>query len=426
MTLARTAYDEYPYRSYPIEWSAPERLAVTSLLHGGPRLSVQHPYRVLEIGCGDGSNLVPMAAGRPHATFVGLDSAAVPIAAAKARAEASGARNVTFVHADIVSVNDGLEGEFDVILAHGVFSWVPPQTRDALLALCASRLRPGGLVYLNYNARPGWNVRGLVRDYLTNATAAVADLPTRTTRARELAAAMADRLDGGEHPYSQLMANEFRFVVSTDPSHTAHEYLAPDNHCYTRREFMDLAATHGLAYVADADFNYPSGRLPEQLPSILAELPIDQHLHAATADLLCFRQLHSPILTHARWIATPPDSSELADLFVVSTLRAQATDDESAGRLFVHPSGVEVRTSSDEIAAALTSLMETPGTARRLRDLFVDVSEVIDDVRLLHRSGLLDLLSIRTERKLRTSSEASRARGVPAKAAADPTRRFRP
>lgn len=402
MTLARTPYDEYPYRSYPIEWSAPERLAVTSLLHGGPRLSVEHPYRVLEIGCGDGSNLVPMAAERPHAAFVGLDSATVPLAAARARAEASRARNVTFVLADILSAGDVLEGEFDIILAHGVFSWVPPQTRDALLALCASRLSTGGLVYLNYNARPGWNVRGLVRDYLLIATETVADLPTRTTRAREVAAAMADRLDGGQHPYSQLMANEFRFVVSTDPSLTAHEYLAPDNHCYTRREFTDLAATFGLAYVADADFNYPSGRLPEQLPSILAELPIEERLHVATADLLCFRQLHSPILTHARWIATPPDTSELADLFVVSTLRAQATDRTSTEWPFVHPSGAEVRTSSEAMAAALTALMESPGTGRRLRDLFVDVTAVIDDVRLLHRSGLIELWSIRimpTERQ---------------------------
>lgn len=399
MTLARTPYDEYPYRSYPIEWSAPERLAVTSLLHGGPRLSVQHPYRVLEIGCGDGSNLAPMAAGRPHAAFVGIDNAAVPLAAARARAEASGARNVTFVQTDILAVNDVLEGEFDVILAHGVFSWVPPETRDALLALCASRLSTGGLVYLNYNARPGWNVRGLVRDYLLVATEAVADLPTRTTRARDLAAAMADRLDGGEHPYSQLMANEFRFVVSADPSHTAHEYLAPDNHCYTRREFMDLAATYELAYVADADFNYASGRLPEQLPSILAELPIDQRLHVATADLLCYRQLHSPILTHAAWITTPPETGELADLVIVSTLQPQAIDDTSAGRLFVHPSGVEVRTSTEEMTSALTSLAEAPGAARRLQDLFVDVAAVIDDVRLLHRSGLIELSLAPTDRQ---------------------------
>ena len=40
-------YDELPYFAYPIEWTAPERLALASLLHGGPRLSLDS-YRVLE------------------------------------------------------------------------------------------------------------------------------------------------------------------------------------------------------------------------------------------------------------------------------------------------------------------------------------------------------------------------------------------
>src|SRR5262249_31478935 len=39
-------YDEFAYRSAPVEWSAPERLALTSLLHGGPRPGLER-YRVL-------------------------------------------------------------------------------------------------------------------------------------------------------------------------------------------------------------------------------------------------------------------------------------------------------------------------------------------------------------------------------------------
>jgi hypothetical protein len=36
--------------------------------------------RVLEIGCGDGANLIPMALGLPGSEFVGIDLAASPIA----------------------------------------------------------------------------------------------------------------------------------------------------------------------------------------------------------------------------------------------------------------------------------------------------------------------------------------------------------
>ncbi|HTV01230.1 MAG TPA: class I SAM-dependent methyltransferase [Luteitalea sp.] len=390
-------YDDLPYRSSPIPWTSPDRLAVASLLHGGPRLRSDAPYRVLEIGCGDGSNLVALALHWPHATFVGLDNAAVPLATARERAETSGASNTTFIFSDIQSADAVVEGRFDIILAHGVFSWVPPTTRDALLTLCASRLGPGGLVYLNYNARPGWSVRGLVRDYLLNATEGIADLHARTSSARELASVLADRFAGSEHPYSQLMANEFRFVVSTDPSHTAHEYLAPDNHAYSREQFLQLAERHSLVYIADADFNYPSGRLPEQLSSVLDSVPVDARLHAATADLLCYRQLHSPILTHDGWQTTLPTLSELEGLFMASGLVLQETDEAAGAWCFAHPSGAEVRVTSPEIAAALLALVRAPGIARRLRDLFVDVAAVVDDVRLLHRNGMIELAMSRLD-----------------------------
>jgi len=67
-------YDELPYKSYSVEWTAPERLALASLLHGGPRKSLDS-YRMLELGCGDGSNLLPLAYYRRQGTFTGIDGA---------------------------------------------------------------------------------------------------------------------------------------------------------------------------------------------------------------------------------------------------------------------------------------------------------------------------------------------------------------
>ena len=75
-------YDELPYESYPIEWTAPEWLALVSMLHGGPRTRVARA-RVLELGCGDGANLLPMAAYRPSSAFVGLDSSTRLLATAR-------------------------------------------------------------------------------------------------------------------------------------------------------------------------------------------------------------------------------------------------------------------------------------------------------------------------------------------------------
>ena len=102
MTPPPTPYDELPYRSFPIEWTAPERLALTSLLHGGPRQRLEE-YRVLELGCGDGTNLIPMAYYRRHATFVGIDSAYTQIAVANEKRSSLQVTNITFVSTDFES-----------------------------------------------------------------------------------------------------------------------------------------------------------------------------------------------------------------------------------------------------------------------------------------------------------------------------------
>src|SRR5262245_13196912 len=240
MTSPANAYDELPYRSFPIEWTAPERLALTSLLHGGPRPPLDR-YRVLELGCGNGANLLPLAYYRRHAAFVGVDGAASQIDVARGRQSALGLSNAEFIHADFLTADPLLSGRFDYIIAHGVFSWVPHDVRDALLELCAGRLRPGGLLYLNYNTRPGWDVRGLVREFLLAQTAAEPGLHARSELAVAVAQKMVAALTGVEHPYSQLLAREFQFVEGGDITWVGHEFLSPDNHPYWRSELLALA-----------------------------------------------------------------------------------------------------------------------------------------------------------------------------------------
>ena len=217
-------YDELPYKCLPIEWTAPERLALASILHGGPR-PLLDTYRVLELGCGNGANLLPLAYYRRHATFVGVDGALTQIEIANARKSALELSNIEFIRSNFFTAAQRLSGQFDFIIAHGIFSWVPSDVRDALLELCAQHLRPGGLLYLNYNTRPGWNVRGMVREFLLAQTAGTTNLRMRAQLAQDVAAKIVAAYTAGEHPYSQLIVNEFRFVCENHVSYVAHEYL---------------------------------------------------------------------------------------------------------------------------------------------------------------------------------------------------------
>lgn len=390
-----TAYDELPYRAAPIEWTAPERLALASLLHGGPRLSLDAGYRVLELGCADGANLLPMAWYRRHASFVGVDGAGTQIELARGRAAALGLQNLAYVHADFEHADaelDGqFDGQFDVILAHGVLSWIPTAARDALLRLCARRLRPGGLFYVNYNAKPGWNVRGMVREFVLAQTAGVGGLRARAEAAREACRRLVDAMGGEEHAYRRLMIDELCLVRDGDLSYVAHEFLAPDNHAYWRSEMTALLAEHGLRYVADADFDQPWARMDEGFDAWLRQEGITGRAIEDTIDLFLYRQLCSPILTGAPFEPRPATLEELAALHVASPLAPGPEPVDAMPAELVHPGGLEVTVSDPEMLAGLLRLRSRWPRGLRVDEAFADPAKVLDDLRLLQRSGLVTL-----------------------------------
>ncbi len=385
-------YDEVPYKSVPIEWTAPERLALTSLLHGGPRPSLDS-YRVLELGCADGANLLPLAYYHRNATFVGIDGARSQIEIADSREAALGVSNIEFIHADFRTAAKQISGQFDYIIAHGIFSWVPKDVRDALLSLCAERLGDGGLLYLNYNTRPGWNVRGMVREFLLAQTAGMESLRDRAQAAQEVAAKVVASLTIGEHPYSELLSNEFRFVCENHVSYVAHEFLSPENHAYWRSEFMGIAGRYGFEYVADADFNYPSGKIPEDLGLRLMASGIVGRGLDDTVDLLCYRQLHTPILTKSPWSPQPPTIEEFSSLYIASCL-TPCTSNDSEHQMFHHPSGYQVEAKEEIIRTTLNRLQPLWPRGVRIGELFPEVAQVMDDLKLLQRNGLIELRCI--------------------------------
>src|SRR5258707_1221747 len=123
-----TAYDKVIYPNRCQAQTHPDRLGVIGRLFGLAAASPER-CRVLEIGSGDGSNLLPMAWSHPDSQFVGFDLAESRIAAGRAAVAQLGAENLELHTCDILDFP--LHGEpFDYIIAHGVYSWVPSAPRD--------------------------------------------------------------------------------------------------------------------------------------------------------------------------------------------------------------------------------------------------------------------------------------------------------
>lgn len=385
-------YDELPYAAYPIVWTAPEHLALASLLHGGPRLPLDK-YRVLELGCANGANLLPMAWYRRHGEFTGLDASARQITLANQGKEQLSLSNLQFIHGDFRSAMNQLEGPFDFILAHGVFSWIADDARDAMLNLCSALLATDGLLYLNYNTHPGWTMRGMVRDFLLQQTAHVQNLKERAELCREVSARVISPLTNEEHPYTKLMANELKIVLNTNPAYIAHEYLSPENNAYWRSDFFAILKRYGFEFVADADFNCLSNRITNELSALLTKENLTGRAADDSADLLCYRQMHSPILTQAPFEAMPYTIDEFSELFMASSLEPVNGGNDGL-TTFRSDSGHEIETSDEPLIKALLALKAICPRGAPIKSLFRDVAvnrEIIED---LLRHELIELRCI--------------------------------
>jgi hypothetical protein len=98
-------------------------------------------------------DLLPMAYHNPHAKFVGVDLSGSSILRGQQNAATLGLSNIELHHLNILDVGPEL-GEFDYIISHGVYSWVPDIVRNKMLRIFKENLAPQGVCYVSYNAHP--------------------------------------------------------------------------------------------------------------------------------------------------------------------------------------------------------------------------------------------------------------------------------
>src|SRR5262245_61473013 len=155
-TGASTAYDTVAYPSHSCPQTHPDRLATLATLFGMAPAPVER-CRFLELGCGDGGNLLDLAFALPGSRFVGVDLAPSAITRANEDAQALGLMNVEFHCADLLDRTPPGE-PFDYVVAHGLISWVPEAVRLRVFESCRDRLSPQGVAYVSYNVLPGCHI----------------------------------------------------------------------------------------------------------------------------------------------------------------------------------------------------------------------------------------------------------------------------
>jgi SAM-dependent methyltransferase len=295
----RADYDATPYTSDAFPQSAPGQLAAIAHVFGLDVPDVP-TARVLEIGCAAAGNIIPFAAMHPRAHVVGIDLSQVQIDQGRARAEALGLDNLQLVVGDIATMDLASLGQFDFVIAHGVYSWVPEHVREALLAALRAVMAPNGIGYVSYNVYPGWKAKEVIRDAMLLATGASTTPAQKVVDARSMVDFLEDvaPADGVlARTVAEFRARDFGF----GDAYLLHDELEAFNApCYFY-EMAGRAGAHGLAYLAEAR---PQSMFPSNLGPKVAEY-VDEKCHGVQVlveqhlDFAVNRAFRESLLIHA-------------------------------------------------------------------------------------------------------------------------------
>jgi ubiquinone/menaquinone biosynthesis C-methylase UbiE len=230
----------------------PTTLSYVAAMRGIRAPRPTEPFTYCDLGCGAGLTVNVAAAAMPQARFYGVDLNPAHIETARRTASAGGLTNVTFVRDDFAHLaeRDDLP-EFDFIALQGVYSWVDHATRRQILQTVRRLLRRNGLLYVSYNALPGWApflpVHQTLRTLVGQAGGSSND---RATAAFRYIREIAERAPYFKNnPAARKLLDE---VGREKRGYVIHEFLAGAWDLFTFDQVAEDMASIGLAYCGSA------------------------------------------------------------------------------------------------------------------------------------------------------------------------------
>ena len=408
MSFRSNVYDSVPYPSFAFLQTHPDRLAVMATLFGMSPPDVEH-CRVLEIACGNGGNLIPMAFGLPSSEFVGVDLAAKPIEMARDRITRLGLKNIRVEQADLMEIGPDV-GEFDYIIAHGVFAWVPEPVQEKILAICKANLSANGVAFVSYNTNPAGHVREILREMIRFHERRSADAADKVKVEKNFLESILKATDE-QSPWKALFRDELKLNFDRDERVVFHDDLAECFLPVSFGDFAERAAHHRLQFLSEAHLSDAlEPNLEAEALALLRRLAGDDLIaYQQYLDFAKYRRFRQTLLCHGEIRLRRDDILDtLTKLLVASPMVASAEQADGSVQFTNTQGSGTLHTNNPVIISVLRRLEEIWPHAERFEDLAGAVldlvpegqqSEIVEGLaQTLLKLGANQLASLRTYR----------------------------
>jgi methyltransferase-like protein len=393
-------YDVVAYPGHPFVQTHPDRLATIASLLGLQPPPIRN-CRVLELACGDGGNLIPMALTMPEARFAGIDIASQPIAQGNPTIAALGLKNIELRQGDLLQVDRGW-GEFDYIITHGLYAWSPEPVRDAILRISGQNLSRDGIAYVSYNALPGGRIRQMLREMMLFHAGEFEDPMELARQARALLLLVAEgrtRVDS----FNALVREEVARMTDRDLWLLFHDELADVYEPVYLHQFVEHAERWGLQYLGDANlYNLQPATLTADAQETLVQIAGDDRvMREQYSDFIQCRRFHHTLLCRQGLdVRYPPAPQRIESLFVSTAATSVSPQPELAEGVeeeFKGPLDSGMKTGHPIAKALLVELIAESPQALSCDELFARIggeasrAEVCQILLATSLGGLTDL-----------------------------------
>ncbi len=401
---------DIPYTAGYYGEQRPILLNFVCMLQGFEPVDLAQGFTYCELGFGRGLTANVLAAAYPKGQFYAADFNPGHVSGARALANSARLDNLHLLEASFEELAAGGEGalpQFDFITLHGIYTWVNADNQAHIAAFIKRYLKPGGVVYVSYNAMPGWTdalpMQRLLWQY---AQAHPGGSEAQIRGAGKLMAQMAELKAGYflAHPELQARVQDLR---EGNSHYLVHEYMHKHWQPVYHADVVERLAGAKLDYVGSADLplNYLPMFLDEARLALLAGTA-DPVLRETMKDCFFNTRFRKDVFVRGARKMSLPRQME-----VLGAMRLSLTVERSAANLTIKLPYGEVRGKAEVYEPVLDALADGPRSLSELR--------AVPGLAGLAPSGFAEAASL-------LSASGQVALSLPAAAAADtaPARRL--
>jgi len=337
------------------------------LLSGIEPVDLQSGFTYCELGFGRGLTAQLLAAGHPTGQFYAADFNPVHVAGARALAKQAQLTNLTLLENSFEELAQGQAElpQFDFITLHGIYSWVTLENRQHIVRFINRYLKPGGVVYLSYNAMPGWSAALPLQRLLVEYADAFPNRSDLQIKGATEFIGQMEALNAGyltAHPELKLRLESLK---TASPHYLVHEYLhkhwQPLFHADVARDLAD--AKMQFAGNADPIYAYPVLFLSEERRQLVERLPHPE-MRETLKDYLLNTAFRKDVYVRGAQHLSPRRQAEL-----LAQVGLALTVPRAAATLKLKLPFGEVNAHEDLYGAVFDALATRPHTLQELLQL---------------------------------------------------------